>query len=67
MPINSVSEKYYLIINDGKTTLSKGYDEYVQAQALLIGCGATEFTVKIFESGQAAILARDAMEKLKGE
>lgn len=67
MPIKSVSEKYYLIIADGKTTLSKGYDEYVQMQALLIGCGAGEFTVKIFDSGQAAVLARDAMGKLKGE
>ena len=48
MPMNSVSEKYYLIINGGKTTISKGYDEDAQAQALLIGCGVTEFTVKIF-------------------
>jgi hypothetical protein len=67
MPAVSVSEKYYLIIDGGNTTLVKGYDSYSNRQALLIGSGVSEFTVKIFESGQEAVLARDAMKDLKGE
>jgi hypothetical protein len=61
MMTGSVSEKYYLIIDGRNTTLVKGYDDYSNRQALIIGSGVTEFTVKIFESGQEAVLARDAM------